>query len=277
MAIIICPNCGNEISDKMDFCPHCKTPMSVILSQKPKKKRTTPVLVPVLSVLDGLVLLGTVGLLTWGVMNPTVISPTAMESAVTSTGPGTACSIISTLQGNAAKNYNRYHHDVPAAQSEPLAPITEGPRDAGTIEPKADQVTPLSGESAESPEQNSTPQQEAQAPQQSVASVQETNPTQSTPREETTTEQTTQSNNTSHNTSQNSGSGSGGNGNNFNTYNNQEQTKTDDKWVLNTNTKKIHYPNCRDVPKIAPQNYSTSNAEESELLNQGYTTCGHCH
>lgn len=164
MAIIICPNCGNEISDKMDFCPHCKTPMSVILSQKPKKKRTTPVLVPVLSVLDGLVLLGTVGLLTWGVMNPTVISPTAMESAVTSTDPGTACSIISTLQGNAAKNYNKYHHDVPAAQSELLTPITEVSQDAGTIEPEAGQVTPLSGESAESSRQNSTPQQDAQTP-----------------------------------------------------------------------------------------------------------------
>lgn len=164
MAIIICPNCGNEISDEMDFCPHCKTPMSVILSQKPKKKRITPVLVPVLSVLNGLVLLGTVGLLTWGVMNPAVISPTAMESAVTSTDPGTACSIISTLQGNAAKNYNKYHHDVPSAQSEPLTPITEVSQDVGTIEPEAGQVTPLSGESAESPEQNSTPQQDAQPP-----------------------------------------------------------------------------------------------------------------
>lgn len=77
---------------------------------------------------------------------------------------------------------------------------------------------------------------------------------------------------------QSGSSGSGaGNGNNFNTYNNQDQKQTTDQWVLNTSTKKIHYPNCRDVPKIAPQNYATSNLSEAELLSQGYTTCGHCH
>lgn len=81
--------------------------------------------------------------------------------------------------------------------------------------------------------------------------------------------------NTSNNNS-NSGRGSG-NGNNFNTYNNQDQQQTTDQWVLNTSTKKIHYKNCRDVPKIAPENYSTSNSPESELISQGYTTCGHCH
>ena len=74
-----------------------------------------------------------------------------------------------------------------------------------------------------------------------------------------------------------SGNQSSGNGNNFNTYNNQNQQQTSAQWVLNTSTKKIHYPNCRDVPKIAPQNYATSNLSEGKLLNQGYTTCGHCH
>lgn len=68
-----------------------------------------------------------------------------------------------------------------------------------------------------------------------------------------------------------------GNADNFNTYDNAEQQKTADKWVLNTSTKKIHYPSCAEVKKIAPQNYSTSNISENELLNQGYTTCGRCH
>lgn len=68
------------------------------------------------------------------------------------------------------------------------------------------------------------------------------------------------------------------NGNNFNTYNNPEQQQTTDNYVLNTNPDrmKIHHPNCNDVAKIAPENYSTSNLSISELEAQGYSTCGHC-
>lgn len=79
-------------------------------------------------------------------------------------------------------------------------------------------------------------------------------------------------------TSQNSSSQSSGSGNaeNFNTYDNTEQQQTSDMFVLNTDSHKIHYPSCRDVPKIKPQNYSTSNQSVSELEAQGYTTCGHC-
>ena len=69
---------------------------------------------------------------------------------------------------------------------------------------------------------------------------------------------------------------SSGNGDNFNTYDNVEQQKTSDTFVLNTGRHKIHYPSCRDVPKIAPQNYSTSSLSLDELKAQGYTTCGHC-
>lgn len=49
-----------------------------------------------------------------------------------------------------------------------------------------------------------------------------------------------------------------------------------DKWVLNTSTHKIHYPNCSDVKQIKPDNYSTSSSSVDELLAEGYTTCGHC-
>lgn len=68
------------------------------------------------------------------------------------------------------------------------------------------------------------------------------------------------------------------NENNFNTYNNTEQHQTTDTYVLNTNPDrmKIHYPTCRDVEKISPENYSTSSLSISELYAQGYTTCGHC-
>lgn len=72
-------------------------------------------------------------------------------------------------------------------------------------------------------------------------------------------------------------SGNTDNGNNFNTYNNVDQQETDAKWALNIRSMKIHYPTCREVKKIAPQNYSTSNLSESDLKAQGYTTCGVCH
>lgn len=68
-----------------------------------------------------------------------------------------------------------------------------------------------------------------------------------------------------------------GNGDNFNTYDNAAQQQTNQMWVLNTSSMKIHYPSCSQVKKIAPQNYSTSNLSESELIAQGYTTCGVCH
>ena len=68
-----------------------------------------------------------------------------------------------------------------------------------------------------------------------------------------------------------------GDANNFNTYDNPDQQKTDSQWVLNTRSMKIHYPSCREVKKIAPQNYSVSNLSEAELKAQGYTTCGVCH
>lgn len=133
MAIIICPNCGEEISDRMSICPHCKTPMSAILPQKPKRKRTIPIAVPILSVLDGLILLGTVGLLTWGVMNPAIAASPTMEDVSASTDLAAACETISTLHRNAAKNYNRYYSDNIATAEAP-SPITEPEAEA---EPEA--------------------------------------------------------------------------------------------------------------------------------------------
>lgn len=65
-------------------------------------------------------------------------------------------------------------------------------------------------------------------------------------------------------------------GSNFNTYNNEQQQETSASYVLNTATMVFHRPYCRDVPKIAPQNYSTSNQSRSSLIESGYRSCGHC-
>lgn len=71
--------------------------------------------------------------------------------------------------------------------------------------------------------------------------------------------------------------GGGGNGDNFNTYDIPEQQNTEETYVLNTNTMKFHYPSCKSVKKIKPENYATSSASRDELISQGYDPCGNCH
>ena len=73
-----------------------------------------------------------------------------------------------------------------------------------------------------------------------------------------------------------SGSGSsGGGGSNFDTYDNPEQQQTSASYVLNTNSKKFHLPNCSSVAKIAPQNYATAN-NRADIMAQGYQPCKKC-
>lgn len=56
----------------------------------------------------------------------------------------------------------------------------------------------------------------------------------------------------------------------------EDQQKPQASWVLNTNTKKIHYSNCRHVSSIKPENYAESDLTIAELEAQGYSTCGTC-
>ena len=67
-----------------------------------------------------------------------------------------------------------------------------------------------------------------------------------------------------------------GNADNFDKYDNPEQQDTSASWVLNNGSMKIHYPSCKDVRKIKPDNYATSNLSLQDLQSQGYSTCGHC-
>ena len=46
-------------------------------------------------------------------------------------------------------------------------------------------------------------------------------------------------------------------------------------YVLNTNTKKIHYPSCSSVEKIKPENYATTD-DYSSAIAQGYVPCKRC-
>jgi competence protein ComEC len=47
-------------------------------------------------------------------------------------------------------------------------------------------------------------------------------------------------------------------------------------WVLNTGTKKIHYPDCRSVPQIKESNRAESGKTVAELEVEGFDACGIC-
>ena len=59
---------------------------------------------------------------------------------------------------------------------------------------------------------------------------------------------------------------------NKNTNDNSSSTK----YVLNTNTKKFHYPSCGSASRIAAKNYAESNESRDSLIAQGYSPCGNC-
>jgi beta-lactamase superfamily II metal-dependent hydrolase len=47
-------------------------------------------------------------------------------------------------------------------------------------------------------------------------------------------------------------------------------------WVLNTGTKKIHYPDCRSVQQIKEGNRAESGKTVAELEDEGFDACGIC-
>ena len=48
------------------------------------------------------------------------------------------------------------------------------------------------------------------------------------------------------------------------------------KYILNTNTKKIHLTTCKSIKNISKKNKKESSLSKDELLKQGYSTCGIC-
>lgn len=47
-------------------------------------------------------------------------------------------------------------------------------------------------------------------------------------------------------------------------------------YILNTNSKKFHYPNCSGVAKMKESNKQAVNATRSQVIAQGYSPCGIC-
>lgn len=47
-------------------------------------------------------------------------------------------------------------------------------------------------------------------------------------------------------------------------------------YVLNKNTRRFHYPDCRSVPEISQRNREDVFASRDELLARGFVSCGNC-
>lgn len=48
-------------------------------------------------------------------------------------------------------------------------------------------------------------------------------------------------------------------------------------YVLNTNTKKFHYPSCSSAKQIKDKNRDEYTGTRDELIDMGYSPCGRCH
>ena len=78
------------------------------------------------------------------------------------------------------------------------------------------------------------------------------------------------------NTDNNNNGGNGGSDNSGNTGTGDNSGgSTQSTYILNTSSKKIHYPDCSSVAKMSEQNKQEYSGALSELPD-GYTACGIC-
>lgn len=47
-------------------------------------------------------------------------------------------------------------------------------------------------------------------------------------------------------------------------------------YVLNTNTDKFHYPDCRSVKQMKDKNKQVVEATREEIIERGFSPCGNC-
>lgn len=55
-----------------------------------------------------------------------------------------------------------------------------------------------------------------------------------------------------------------------------ENNGKETKYILNTNSKKFHYPSCSSADTISDANRKEFNGTRDELIKQGYSPCGRC-
>lgn len=48
-------------------------------------------------------------------------------------------------------------------------------------------------------------------------------------------------------------------------------------YVLNTNTHKFHFPDCKSVKQMKEKNMQIEETTRDDLISRGYDPCGNCH
>ena len=48
------------------------------------------------------------------------------------------------------------------------------------------------------------------------------------------------------------------------------------EYILNTSTRKIHYPDCKSVKQMSEKNKKSTTESRDSLISKGYTPCGNC-
>ncbi len=61
-----------------------------------------------------------------------------------------------------------------------------------------------------------------------------------------------------------------------NTEDTQQAGSIEQKYVLNTNTKKFHYPSCSSVSQMSERNKQEVTATRESIIADGYSPCGNC-
>ena len=56
-----------------------------------------------------------------------------------------------------------------------------------------------------------------------------------------------------------------------------QATVVETNYILNINTDKFHYPDCRSVKQMKAKNRREYTGTREELIAQGYAPCGNCH
>lgn len=56
-----------------------------------------------------------------------------------------------------------------------------------------------------------------------------------------------------------------------------QEPESESKYVLNTNTKKVHIPTCSSAVDMSEKNRQDYNGTLEDILAEGYTKCGICH
>lgn len=63
---------------------------------------------------------------------------------------------------------------------------------------------------------------------------------------------------------------------NYSDDNYSDDNYSDSNYILNTNSKKFHYPSCSGAAKIKDSNKAEFSGDRSDLIDEGYSPCGIC-